>query len=288
VETITTADRMTALVSDWRRGGLSIGFVPTMGALHRGHMSLVDISTGRADRTVVSIFVNPTQFSEGEDLDRYPVTLDEDGARLREAGVDALFLPGREEVYPGGFSTRVEVDGLTEGLCGAFRPGHFDGVTTVCAVLFGIVRPDFAVFGRKDAQQLAVVRRMVRDLRLGIGIVEGGIVRESDGLAMSSRNRYLSPLQREEAAGIYQGLLRVRRAFEEGVRGAGELEEAFRSETGTRPGLRVQYANLVDPDTMEGLGYAGDGSLFAVAVFSGDTRLIDNILLEKRSGSVEV
>jgi pantoate--beta-alanine ligase len=288
MQLVTCGEEMTGLTSDWRSEDLSIGFVPTMGALHRGHMSLVEMSLETCDRTVVSVFVNPTQFSVGEDLDRYPVTAADDRALLEEAGADVLYLPGPGDVYPEGFRTRVEVDGLTDGLCGAFRPGHFSGVTTVCAVLFGIVRPDRAFFGMKDAQQLAVVRRMVQDLRLGIEIVAGETVRESDGLAMSSRNRYLSPLQRREAAGIYRGLERVREAFELGVLGAAELEGVFRSETDPLPGLRVQYASLVDPDTMESLGAAGARSLFAVAVYSGETRLIDSILLEKRVEPTEV
>ena len=271
---------MTGLTDRWKRSGMSVGLVPTMGALHAGHMSLVDISLSRADRTVVSIFVNPSQFSAGEDLDRYPVTLEEDSELLREAGVDALFLPGAGTVYPSGYSTWVDVENLTDGLCGALRPGHFRGVATVCAILFGIVRPDFAVFGRKDAQQLAVIRRMVRDLRLDLEILEGEIVRESDGLAMSSRNRYLSPLQRTEAAAISRGLERVREAAEGGCRDAAALEAVFRSETDRHQGLGVQYAKLVDPESMGELETMTGSALFAVAVTVGDARLIDNVLLQ--------
>jgi pantoate--beta-alanine ligase len=285
---VTSASVMTGLSCKWRNSGQTLGFVPTMGALHAGHISLVHISKSMTDRTAVSIFLNPAQFMEDEDLDRYPVSPEEDQRLLREASVDVLYLPGPEDIYPDGFSTWVEVEGLTDTLCGEYRPGHFRGVTTVCTVLFDIVRPDIAVFGQKDAQQLAVIRRLVRDLKLGIEIVGGSIVRESDGLAMSSRNRYLSPLQRTEAAAISRGLRCVREAVSGGVLTLAELVRVFRAETGLHPGLLVQYARLVDPYTMEDLSCIEKEALFAVAVFSGDTRLIDNVLLEAGTDPMEV
>ncbi len=288
MKVITDAKAMTELSLQWKSSGQSVGFVPTMGALHAGHLGLVDISKSMADRTVVSIFLNPAQFSEDEDIDLYPVSIEEDTSLLLEAGVDVLFLPGPGEIYADGFSTWVVVQGLTDTLCGEFRPGHFRGVTTVCTILFDIVRPDFAVFGRKDAQQIAVIRKLVRDLRLGIEIVEGSIVRESDGLAMSSRNRYLSPLQRTEAVAISIGLSCVREAVSKGVIESGELVRIFRSETDSHPGLTVQYARLVDPDTMEDLDSIASRALFAVAVYSGETRLIDNVLLEPGTDPMEV
>jgi len=288
MEVVANAKAMTELSLRWRDSGRSIGFVPTMGALHAGHLSLVEISKSMADRTVVSIFLNPAQFTEDEDLGRYPVSMEEDQRLLRKAGVDALFLPGSEEIYPDGFSTWVEVEGMTANLCGEYRPGHFRGVTTVCTVLFDIVRPDLAVFGQKDAQQLAVVRRLVRDLKLGIEIVAGPIVRESDGLAMSSRNMYLTPLQRTEAAAISRGLGFVREAVSRGVLDSEELVRNFRSETDSRPGLLVQYARLVHPETMEDLDRIEGRALFAVAVYSGETRLIDNVLLEPGTDPMEV
>ncbi len=288
MKVIACAKAMTELSLKWRSSSQSIGFVPTMGALHAGHLGLVDISKSMADRTVVSIFLNPAQFSEDEDIDQYPVSIEEDTRLLREAGVDALFLPGPGEIYADGFSTWVAVQGLTDTLCGEFRPGHFRGVTTVCTILFDIVRPDLAVFGQKDAQQLAVIRRLVRDLRLGIEIVAGSIARESDGLAMSSRNRYLSPLQRTEAAAISMGLSCVHEAVSKGVIESVELVRIFQSEMDSHPGLSVQYARLVDPDTMEDLDSIAGRALFAVAVYSGETRLIDNVLLEPGTDPMEV
>ena len=288
MKVIADATAMTELSQQWKSSGQSVGFVPTMGALHAGHLGLVDISKSMADRTVVSIFLNPAQFSEDEDIGRYPVSIEDDRGLLLEAGVDALFLPGPGEIYQEGFSTWVEVHGLTDTLCGEYRPGHFRGVTTVCTILFDIVRPDLAVFGQKDAQQLAVIRRLVRDLRLGIEIVAGSIARESDGLAMSSRNRYLSPLQRTEAAAISMGLNCVREAVSRGIVESGELVRIFQSEMDLRPGLTLQYARLVDPDTMEDLHSTASRALFAVAVYSGKTRLIDNVLLEPGTDPMEV
>ena len=277
---VRTADEMSRLSTQWRRGGETVGFVPTMGNLHRGHMSLVRLATERAGRTVVSIFVNPTQFGEGEDLEDYPRTPEEDLQKLREAGVDAAFLPAPREIYPEGFSTWVEVEGLTEGLCGRYRPGHFRGVTTVCAVLFGIVRPHFAVFGQKDAQQLAVIRRMTADLRMGTEVVAGPVVREPDGLAISSRNGYLSPEQRRQAAAISRGLRRAAEMAAAGSRDAAALEGAVREAVAGRDQLRLQYVSLVDPETMEPMSVLERTGLLAAAVYAGETRLIDNVILE--------
>ncbi|HRW79030.1 MAG TPA: pantoate--beta-alanine ligase, partial [Candidatus Sabulitectum sp.] len=195
---VRTEGEMTRLSLVWRDRGLRVGFVPTMGALHAGHLSLVDAARETCDRVVVSIFVNPTQFGKNEDLSKYPRDLQGDCRLLEERGVSAVFAPDNDVIYPEGFSTTVSVSGVSSGLCGEYRPGHFQGVATVCAVLFGIVRPHAAVFGMKDAQQLAVIRRMVRDLRLEPEIIAAPIVREHDGLAMSSRNAYLSPEQRRQ------------------------------------------------------------------------------------------
>ncbi len=277
---VRTAGEMSNLAGKWRADGETVGFVPTMGNLHRGHLSLVRIAAERCDRTVVSIFVNPKQFGEGEDLERYPRTPEEDLEHLRELGVDAAFLPSPREVYPEGFSTWVEVCGLTEGLCGRFRPGHFRGVTTVCAVLFAIVRPHLAVFGRKDAQQLAVIRRMVADLRMGLEVVAGPIVREPDGLAISSRNGYLSPHERQQAAAICRGLRRAAEMARRGVRGADALKDAVRGAIAGQDLLRLQYVSLVDPDSMEPMSELDRPGLLAVAVYAGETRLIDNVILK--------
>ncbi|MBD3369508.1 pantoate--beta-alanine ligase [Candidatus Fermentibacteria bacterium] len=280
MELARTEERIRGVCEDWREDGLQIGFVPTMGALHSGHTSLVDISLERADRTVVSIFVNPTQFGEKEDLDAYPRDPESDANALREMGVDAVFLPSEEEMYPPGYSTYVEVEGVSDGLCGSFRPGHFRGVATVCTVLFRILRPHLAVFGRKDAQQLAVIRRLVRDLRLDVEVVAGPIVREPDGLALSSRNSYLSRLEREQATALYRGLLRAEGLAGEGRTDPAALRSAVRAEIESQPLLSAQYVELVDPSTMRPLERLDRRGLLAVAVFAGRTRLIDNILID--------
>jgi pantoate--beta-alanine ligase len=272
--------QLSLLCIKWREEGLTVGFVPTMGALHRGHISLVHLAAEASDRVVVSIFVNPAQFSAGEDLGRYPRTLLEDCRALNEAGADAVFTPGTETIYPDGFSTGVHVAGLTSVLCGAVRPGHFNGVTTVCSVLFGIVKPDLAVFGMKDAQQLAVIRRMVKDLRLGIRIIAGPVVRESDGLAMSSRNRYLSALERKEASLIFLGLKAAEQLFYDGERKCSLLKEAFLEVVQKSPQLRIQYVETVDPDTMCRIEHVESRVLLAAAIFAGETRLIDNIVIQ--------
>ena len=270
---------ISALCSDWRAEGLSVGLVPTMGALHRGHLSLVKTAVASVDRVVVSIFVNPTQFAAGEDLDRYPRTLQQDCEQVGKAGASAVFTPAPPTVYPEGFSSEVRVSGITEGLCGAYRPGHFDGVSTVCAVLFGIVKPEVAVFGMKDAQQLAVIRRMVSDLRMGVDIVAAPIVREADGLAMSSRNRYLSVEERGQAVLINTGLEKAVSLCRGGEKNCAVLKEAFLQTVSNASKLRVQYAEIVDPDTLLQVETAEKTVLLAVAVFAGKTRLIDNVLI---------
>jgi pantoate--beta-alanine ligase len=271
---------VSELCERWRAEGLSVGFVPTMGALHAGHLSLVGKAAESSSRVVVSIFVNPTQFGKGEDLNKYPRTLKRDCRLLEQAGAAAVFTPASDTVYPDGFCSAVHVSGLTEGLCGAARPGHFDGVTTVCTVLFGILKPDIAVFGMKDAQQLAVIRRMVSDLRMGVEIVAAPIVREADGLAMSSRNQYLSQLQREQAALISRGLQEAAALAENGERDCNVLKSAFYSAVEEGSELRVQYAETVDSDTLLPVETVEATVLFAVAVYAGKTRLIDNTLIK--------
>ena len=277
---VRSEKEMSALCTGWRETGLKIGFVPTMGALHAGHLKLVEIALANSQRVVVSIFVNPTQFGKEEDLGTYPRNLEGDSSMLEELGVSAVFVPEPDTVYPPGFSSEIRVNGLTEGLCGSYRQGHFDGVTTVCAVLFGIVKPDLAVFGRKDAQQLAVVKRMVMDLRLGVQIIEAPVVREKDGLAMSSRNAYLSQDERRQAASISRGLREAAALHGRGEKDCGALKKAFLSVIDKEPLLSVQYIETVDPDTMESVGVVQGKVLLATAVFAGKTRLIDNVLIE--------
>jgi pantoate--beta-alanine ligase len=272
-----------------RRAGERVALVPTMGALHPGHLSLVERAFERADRVVLSVFVNPLQFGPAEDLDRYPRDLERDLELARSTGVDLVFTPDPDEMYPGG-TPEITVDPgvMGERLCGAFRPGHFRGVLTVVAKLFTLVHPDVAVFGEKDFQQLVLIRRMARDLDLGVEVDGAPIHREEDGLAMSSRNALLSADARSEAAAIPRALVRVLSRFDEGERRTDALAQAFREAIEARPTLRLQYAEIVDPETLEGVEQASEESVAAVAVFAGETRLIDNVPLgADASGLVE-
>ncbi|HVE65581.1 MAG TPA: pantoate--beta-alanine ligase, partial [Thermoanaerobaculia bacterium] len=256
----------------------SVSFVPTMGALHEGHLSLVRVARKEAPFVVVSIFVNPLQFAAGEDLARYPRREADDLAALEREGVDVVYLPRAEELYPPDFSTAVEVGGVSEGGEGDARPGHFRGVATVVAKLFLQVAPDVAVFGRKDLQQVAVIRRMVRDLDFPLRLVVGETVREPDGLAMSSRNASLSPAERELAAAFPRALLEAQEDVRRGERDAARLADAVRRRL-DGAGLTVDYVEVIDPDTMSAVGRAAPGSAIAAAVRVGKTRLIDNVPL---------
>jgi pantoate--beta-alanine ligase len=271
-------------VRDWRAAGERIAFVPTMGALHEGHLSLVSLarscSGARASRVVASVFVNPTQFGKGEDFGRYPRQPEEDGRLLETAGCDLLFLPEVETIYPDGperHGTFVEPGGPAEGLEGAMRPGHFRGMATVVCCLLNLVQPDVAVFGEKDAQQLAVVRRMVRDLHLPVEIVPGPTVREADGLAMSSRNRYLSPEERAAAPVLYRSLEAARRALKEGERRADEIRRRMREVLESEPLARVEYAEVVSAETFQPVEAVQGNIVIPLAVRIGGTRLIDNV-----------
>ncbi len=251
-----------------------------MGFLHEGHLSLVDRARSLCDVVAASIFVNPLQFGPSEDFSRYPRDEERDLALLEERGTALVFAPSVEEMYPAGEPVvTVSPGALAERLCGAYRPGHFRGVLTVVARLFGLFHPDVAVFGRKDFQQAVLIRRMVLDLELGVRIETGEIVREPDGLALSSRNAYLSPEERAQATGLHAALCAARDLFVEGERSAARLLEAIRSEIDGHPLLRLQYAELVDPDSLEGVDPARDGSVLALAAHCGDTRLIDNLEL---------
>lgn len=257
----------------------TIALVPTMGALHDGHLSLVEIARNAADIVVVSIYVNPTQFGAGEDLENYPRTLDADRKKLADAGAHYVFTPDDAMMYPPGYASYVTVEGLTGGLCGASRPGHFRGVTTVVAKLFNCVQPDIAVFGEKDYQQLAVIRRMNEDLDFGIEIIGAPIVRESDGLAMSSRNAYLSPKERTQAAVLSESLGRARTMVEDGETTPSALIGAVTDHIGTAPLADIEYVELVDTETLEPVATVSGPALLALAVRFGTTRLIDNTVL---------
>ncbi|MBA3846454.1 MAG: pantoate--beta-alanine ligase [Planctomycetes bacterium] len=263
-----------------RRAGKRVGFVPTMGALHEGHLSLIRQARASTDVVCASIFVNPTQFDRPEDFAKYPITLDQDLAMLRDAGCDAVFLPTKEDLYPEGFSTFVEMVGpLTDKMCAATRPGHFRGVTTIVAKLFHIVEPDVAVFGQKDLQQALIIGRMVRELDFGLEIQIGPTVREKDGLAMSSRNRRLSVVERRIALALPRGLELANRLFKSGTRESIKLIEVLGTEVLQEEGTALDYAEIVDLRDFGEVETATDSSVLAAAMFVGEVRLIDHIKL---------
>jgi pantoate--beta-alanine ligase len=261
-----------------RSRGSRVGFVPTMGALHEGHLSLVREAKKRSDVVAASVFVNPTQFGPNEDYSRYPRDLDGDANKLASAGADLVFCPETAAMYPKGEQTRVRVGSLAEPLCGAFRKGHFEGVATIVTKLFALTGPSVAVFGRKDYQQLCIVRRLVTDLMLPIEIVGHPIVREADGLAMSSRNAYLSEAERERALALSRGLRRAHQAFSRGERNPRALEDAAREDV-ERAADRTDYVSVLGADDLEPLSTVGDRALIAIACHIGKTRLIDNMVL---------
>jgi pantoate--beta-alanine ligase len=278
-----TVAAMRAASRAWRRDGQRIGLVPTMGALHEGHLSLVRAARAAADVVVVSIFVNPTQFGPNEDFSKYPRTFEEDCRALAAEHVDAVFAPSPAEMYPAGATTFVEVDELSGRLDGASRPGHFRGVATVVSKLFHIVAPHQAWFGQKDAAQVAVLRRMVRDLNFDLELGVCPIVRESDGLAMSSRNRYLSMDERRHALVLHRALDRVAGMATAGTRDTAQLLEPAHALIAGEAGVRLDYLAAVHPDTLEPIADTSGGALIAVAAWVGSTRLIDNLVLAPRS-----
>jgi pantoate--beta-alanine ligase len=258
----------------------TIGFVPTMGALHRGHLALVEKSCELATKTVASIFVNPTQFGPHEDFDSYPRDVEADAKRLSDHGCDLLFLPSVETIYPPGHCTYVEVEKPSRGMEGELRPGHFRGVATVVTQLFNLVQPDLAVFGDKDAQQLAVIRQLVRDLHIPVEIVAHPTIREDDGLALSSRNAYLSSEQRRAATVLYRALDEARKHVAEGERSAYRLKQAMRSLIATEPLAEIDYAEVVDPETFQPIDELESRAVLPVAIRLGTTRLIDNLQID--------
>ncbi|MCX7739291.1 MAG: pantoate--beta-alanine ligase [Hydrogenothermaceae bacterium] len=280
LEVIHSPEDMFKLSRGIRKGGNSIGFVPTMGYLHQGHISLIDRARKENDIVVVSIFVNPLQFGKNEDLDRYPRDFERDYSLCKDAKVDYIFYPSYSDMYPEDFNTYVEVKELSEILCGAFRPGHFRGVTTVVLKLFNIVSPDRAYFGKKDYQQLQIIKRMVKDLNIPVEIVACPTVREPDGLAMSSRNRYLSPEERLSATYISKALFKIKDAFDRGASEVWRLKEVGLDVLNKAPLIgEIQYLEVVHPENLKSREYAQKGDVVAVAVFIGNTRLIDNIEL---------
>jgi len=279
METLTTPRAMQRWADQVRQAGRCIGLVPTMGYLHEGHLSLVHEAQRRCDCCVVSIFVNPLQFGPREDLSQYPRDLGRDTALLRQANVDVVYVPEVAAMYPEGFQTEVQVTEVTRGLCGASRPGHFRGVTTVVAKLFNAVKPHVAVFGTKDFQQLVAIRRMVADLDFDVDIVGAPIVRETDGIAMSSRNAYLSVPEREAARCLSRALAAGQDLVRHGEKRAAAVREAVHRTLAAEPLARVDYIELVDPETLRAVDEINGPMLLALAVFVGRTRLIDNALI---------
>lgn len=281
MQILTTTTDLRPVIDGLHAEGRRVGFVPTMGALHDGHLSLVRRARERADAIIVSVFVNPTQFGPGEDFDRYPRDLDRDARLLEAHGADYLFAPPREEIYPRGFKTYVNVEELGAKLEGASRPGHFRGVTTVLSVLFNMVRPRFVVLGQKDAQQAVIVKQMVRDMRMPLEVVIAPIVREADGLAMSSRNAYLSPEERRAAPVLRRALMLAEELFAEGERDGRTLVDTVRAAIAAEPLANLDYVALTDTEELDPLEeVTTQPALLSLAVRFGKTRLIDNVILQ--------
>ncbi|HMV84045.1 MAG TPA: pantoate--beta-alanine ligase [Blastocatellia bacterium] len=280
MEIITKAARMRAICRKLWAEEMSIGFVPTMGALHEGHLGMVRDARRMTDAVVVSIFVNPTQFDSGKDFDRYPRDLARDADLLTPLGVDYIFAPAAQEMYPQGFASFVEVTGLSDKLEGVSRPGHFRGVTTALSILFNLVHPQYVFVGQRDAQQAVIVKKLARDLHLPIEIVVSPIARESDGLACSSRNRYLSLEERRAATVLYRALHRAEELYSDGERSSGKLLKVMRKEIEKEPLAKIDYLAVTDTDQLDPLDDLTDRkALVSIAAFFGHTRLIDNVVL---------
>lgn len=278
--TVSTIKELREYTRKWRREGLSIGLVPTMGYLHDGHKSLIDKAVNENDKVVVSVFVNPTQFGPNEDLSTYPRDIDRDKELCEKAGAAIVFNPEASEMYFNNASTYVDVENLTEGLCGAKRPGHFRGVCTIVSKLFNIVNADRAYFGEKDAQQLAVIRRMVRDLNFDIEIIGCPIIREEDGLAKSSRNAYLSPEERSAATILNKSLMKSKELLENGEMNTEVIKSKIKAEIDGELLAKIDYIEIVDKYSLETVSSIKNSILIVIAVFIGNTRLIDNFIFE--------
>ncbi|MGB2600115.1 MAG: pantoate--beta-alanine ligase [Candidatus Omnitrophota bacterium] len=283
MKAITTVNEMKEYSRKAREKAKSIGFVPTMGALHDGHMSLVKAARKECDTVIVSIFVNPTQFGPAEDFEKYPRRMKEDRKKAEDAGADCIFAPDADQMYPGGHATHVELDAsLADVLCGKSRPGHFRGVATVVAKLFNIIRPDKSYFGQKDAQQAIIIEKMVEDLNMDTEIVVMPIIREEDGLAMSSRNGYLSEDERRQALGLYRSLKWAEEAVSSGERASGKVKGRMKEILSEGENIRIDYIEVLDARTLKPFGEIRDNTLIAVAAFVGKTRLIDNTVVRIR------
>ena len=281
--TLTSAAEITAVSKEAHRASKRVGFVPTMGALHQGHLSLVRTARTQSDVVIASVFVNPKQFGPNEDFTKYPRNAEKDAAMLAAEKTDYLFLPSVEEMYPPGATSWVSEEALSEKLDGRSRPGHFRGVTTVVAKLFNIVQPDLAFFGQKDAAQVAIVKKMVCDLNFDVRIVVCPIVREADGLAMSSRNAYLNPEQRKQALVLYRSLMRLQMLVDRGETRSTTLLAAGKQVIAEEPLVKLDYLEIVNPETLDQADEIGQGALIAVAAYVGSTRLIDNIVVHGKA-----
>ncbi len=273
---ISSVNEMASFAKDIKSRAKSIGLVPTMGYLHDGHLSLIKEARAATDTVVVSIFVNPTQFGPTDDYVSYPRDIKRDRLEVEKAGGDIIFAPAVEQVYPESYSTYVEVEGLSEGLCGKTRPGHFRGVTTVCAKLFNIIEPDIAFFGQKDAQQVAIIQKMVKDLNMNVKLKVLPTLREKDGLAMSSRNKYLSPKQRKDASVLYQALNEAKNMIEAGEKNADKIKERMKKAI-DKVDSKIDYISIVDADSLKDVSVISGKVLIALAVRIGRAKLIDNI-----------
>lgn len=281
---VDNISRMSTLARMYRKEGRTIGFVPTMGALHEGHLSLIRTARKHTDVVVVSVFVNPLQFGPKEDFEKYPRDFKHDEELAKTAGADIVFHPSAKEMYPDGFATHVSVKGLTDGLCGSSRPGHFEGVATVVAKLFGIVKPDMAYFGQKDAQQSIVIKKMVEDLNMGIEVKILPTVRHEDGLAMSSRNANLSKAERQSAVILHRSLEKAESLIFAGEKDAKKIISVMTNMIKDVPGAAIDYVAVVNPADMRNLDSISGPAMIALAVFIGKTRLIDNITVRIDSG----
>ncbi|MCD8026686.1 MAG: pantoate--beta-alanine ligase [Clostridiales bacterium] len=280
IKITTAAEETREVITEWKRQGLSVGFVPTMGFLHEGHKSLIDKAAKDNDRVAVSVFVNPMQFSPNEDLDKYPRDFAADTKLCEESGADLIFHPTPEELYPDGFCSFVDMTGPTAELCGKSRPIHFRGVCTVVNKLFNIIQPDRAYFGQKDAQQLAVIRRMVKDLNMPVEVIGCPIIREADGLAKSSRNKYLSEDERKAALILSKTIFMGEKMLKNGEKSISALLEAMRKNIEAEPLAKIDYVDAVDADSIRKIDAVQGRVLVAIAVYIGKTRLIDNFIFE--------
>lgn len=282
MDTIRKIDLMQELSEKWRRDGYIISCVPTMGFLHEGHIELLRVGREKGDRLIMTLFVNPTQFGPSEDYERYPQDTEGDLTKARSIGVDVVFMPTAKEMYPEGFQSTVTVGEITKYLCGRFRPGHFAGVTTIVAKLFNITKPHLAIFGEKDYQQLAVIKQMVRDLNMDIAIIGVPTIREKDGLAMSSRNTYLSPQERLSALSLKKGLDLAKTMVKQGEKDSATIKSTLRELILSHPFTEIDYISICDPEKLIDVDKIDGPCLLALAIIVGKARLIDNIMLREK------